>query len=179
MRRIMIVGSPGAGKTTLALALGRRLGVPVYHLDAMYWLSRGRQRPPEQFEAELERILSGPDHIVEGSYEGSYPARLSACDTLVWLDLPLWLRLFRVWCRYRRARRKGRPDVPAGPRKPMTGGSTSIFLHVLQDHGAMRVEQVQLLASAPATVRVFHLQTPRAVRAFLDGIGAEPGRTGQ
>lgn len=112
MRRIVIVGSYGAGKTTLAAALGPLLGLEVHHLDALRWQPGWRLRPLSEWHAILGEIVACDAWIVEGNFEQTLEPRLQRADTVILLDFPMWLSLWRMV--RRRLRRGDRPDLPPG-----------------------------------------------------------------
>jgi adenylate kinase family enzyme len=90
VRRVSVVGSTGAGKSTLARALAKRLGVPYVELDAFMHQPGWQPRPDAEFMYEVDKATSGPGWVVDGNYgrfviEGPVWQR---ADTVVWLDLP-------------------------------------------------------------------------------------------
>ena len=87
MERILIIGCPGAGKTTLARQLGEKLALPVVHLDRIFW-SPGNWEHLEQkdFDKALLAELEKSKWIIEGNYDRTLPLRLSYCDGVIWLD---------------------------------------------------------------------------------------------
>jgi adenylate kinase family enzyme len=171
MRRIMIVGSPGSGKTTVGRALGARLGLPVHHLDAIVWRSGWRSVPRPEWEAQLRAIFATGSYVVEGSYAESYQMRLQDCDTLIWLDLNILRRFMRVKLRLWRDGGKERSDLPAGciERDPvhLRGFWRGFWLN----GPASRLAQARLAAKVSAGVHVVHLASPREVRDFLASLG--------
>ncbi|MDG5496818.1 AAA family ATPase [Niveispirillum sp. BGYR6] len=99
MKKVLIVGCPGAGKSTLAKELAQITGLPLIHLDQHYWLP-GWQRPDDAaWRGTVEALLSQPRWIIDGNYGGTLPQRLALADTLIHLDYPTWLCLWRVICR--------------------------------------------------------------------------------
>jgi adenylate kinase family enzyme len=96
MRRIIVMGPPGSGKSTLARQLGRRRNLPVFHLDQIFWQPGWVETPPNLFRAEVERIAALPAWIIDGNYIGTIGPRLRAADTVVYLDAPTSLCMFRV-----------------------------------------------------------------------------------
>ncbi len=108
MRRIMIIGCPGSGKSTLARALAEISGLPIYHLDMMYWNSDRTTKPKEEFRAELRRVVALPEWIIDGNYGSTLELRMEACDTVIFLDYPLEVCLSGI------ADRRGKPrsDIP-------------------------------------------------------------------
>ena len=87
MERILIIGCPGAGKTTLARQLGAKLDLPVIHLDSIFW-SPGNWEHLDQadFDGALQKELEKPRWIIEGNYDRTLQLRLAYCDTVIWLD---------------------------------------------------------------------------------------------
>jgi adenylate kinase family enzyme len=167
MRRIMIIGSPGAGKSTLAVELGRTLGLPVYHLDRICFRKGWRWVPTADRDAALAQVFALPGYVMEGNYPLTYQARLADCDTLIWLDLHVLLRLCRVCLRLWRHRGAERPDLPEGSVESDARHQRSFWRFFLIDHLALREAALSLVANAPAAVRVVRLTSRREVRAFL------------
>lgn len=114
MKRVLIVGSPGAGKSTLAVALADRTGLPLYHLDQLYWQPGWVEPDGDQWRATLERVLAQPCWIIDGNYGGTLDARLARADTVIDLDVPSWRCLARVIGRIRVNRGQVRADMGAG-----------------------------------------------------------------
>jgi len=114
-RRIAVVGRAGAGKTTIALAIGEALGLPVVHLDPLFWTADWQAVPRERFEAAQAEATAGDAWVIDGGYLGSdgWPERARRADVIVVAEASLALCLWRV---ARRPLRRGthRPDRPAG-----------------------------------------------------------------
>ncbi len=114
MTRIMVIGAPGSGKSTLGRALATRLNLPIVHLDRMFWLPGWVERPrAEQFPiaAAAEAMESW---VIEGNFKATWPNRAARAHLVVWLDLPLWLRIWRILRRWARYRGQSRPDMQDG-----------------------------------------------------------------
>lgn len=108
MERIVVIGCPGGGKSTFARALHERCGIPLYHLDLMYWNADKTTVPKSVFIDRLSDVLRHDRWIVDGNYSSTMEMRLAACDTVFFLDYPEEVCLDGV-----RARRgKPRPDMP-------------------------------------------------------------------
>ena len=115
MRRVIVIGSGGAGKSTLARQIGERTGLPVIHLDAHYWRAGWVATPRDEWVRTVERMTAGEAWVMDGNYGGTLDLRLAAADTVVFLDLP---RTVALWGAIRRrlTHRGGRvrPDMAAG-----------------------------------------------------------------
>ena len=86
MERILIIGCPGSGKTTLAKTLGQKLGLPVIQLDQLW----GGNVTREEFDSRLAMALNMDRWIIDGNYGRTMEARLAKCDTLIYLDYSRW-----------------------------------------------------------------------------------------
>ena len=87
MERVMIIGCGGAGKSTLARKLGERTGLPVVHLDRIYWSPGNWQHlEKEEFDALLMKELEQPRWILDGNFNRTMELRLEKCDTVIYLD---------------------------------------------------------------------------------------------
>ena len=85
-KKIIIVGCPGSGKSTLAKALHDRTGLPLIHLDNIWWKPDRTHITREEFDRRLEELLRGERWIVDGNYSRTYEPRFRACDTVIFLD---------------------------------------------------------------------------------------------
>ena len=111
MERILIIGCPGAGKTTLALALGKKLHLPVVHLDQLWWKGNWETVTREEFDSRLAMALNGEKWIVDGNYSRTIEMRLAKCDTIIYLDFDRWTCLWGMFSRVVRNYGKTRPDM--------------------------------------------------------------------
>ena len=108
MKRVIIIGCPGSGKSTFARALHDKTGLPLYPLDLLYWNSDRTTVPREAFCRRLDEILQQDAWILDGNYGATMEKRLKACDTVFFLDLPLSVCLQGIASR----KGKSRPDLP-------------------------------------------------------------------
>ena len=88
MEKVLIIGSPGAGKSMLAFELSVKTGLPLVHLDKLWWQAGWIESDREDFDARLAEELEKPRWIIDGNYSRTLPMRLSGCDTVIFLDFP-------------------------------------------------------------------------------------------
>ena len=114
MRRVLIIGSAGAGKSTLARRLGAITGLPVIHLDAHYWKAGWRASPPDEWKARVAELVAGETWIIDGNYSGTLPDRVVAADTVILLEISRLRCLYRVFARSIRHHGRARADLHPG-----------------------------------------------------------------
>ena len=108
MKKAIIIGCPGSGKSTFARKLQDISDLPLYHLDMIYWTPDRTIIPKEEFLEILSEILAQEQWIIDGNYASTMEMRMQACDTVVFLDYPPELCLAGAQER----KGKARPDLP-------------------------------------------------------------------
>ena len=108
MKKAIVIGCPGSGKSTFARALSKYTNIPVYHLDMMYWNSDKTVVEKSVFLNRLEEVLAREYWIIDGNYGSTMERRMSVCDTVFFLDYPLEVCLDGI----EKRRGKSRPDMP-------------------------------------------------------------------
>lgn len=98
MQRVNVVGTSCSGKTTLARAIGRRLGLPHTELDALFWGPAWTPVPDELFRRRVSEAAAGQSWVIDGGYSTIRPIVWARADTIVWLDYSMPLVLWR-WAR--------------------------------------------------------------------------------
>lgn len=115
MNRIMVMGvSAGVGKSTFARMLANSLNIPVYHLDTLYWKPDWVEASLEEFSASQEEIVALDQWIIEGNYRHTYEIRAQKADTIIYLEMPLLVCLYRVFKRWILNIGKTRADMGEG-----------------------------------------------------------------
>ena len=84
--RIIILGCPGSGKSTLSKQLHELLELPLFHLDNIWWKKDRTHISREEFDEELGKIVQGDRWIIDGDYSRTYKTRFRYCDTVIFLD---------------------------------------------------------------------------------------------
>ena len=114
MERIVIIGCGGAGKSTLARQLGKKLNIPVVHLDKLWWKPGWVESSREEFDAKLAEELAKPQWIMDGNFNRTINQRVDRCDTLIYLDFNRVACLMGVLKRVLTTYGKVRPDMGEG-----------------------------------------------------------------
>ena len=114
MRRVLVIGSGGAGKSTNAKRLGQILDIEVKHLDRFYWRPGWKESSKEEWLQTVAELTSGDSWIMDGNYGGTLEFRLQHCDTIIFLDMPRLLCLWRIAKRRLRYQNRSRPDMAEG-----------------------------------------------------------------
>lgn len=114
MKRVLVIGSGGSGKTTFATKLARATGLPLIHLDSHYWLPNWQKRTDEEWRSLVRGLLAGDRWIIDGNYGGTLEERLEACDTVFFLDVPRMKCITRVLRRQLSGWGRHRPEMPEG-----------------------------------------------------------------
>ena len=108
MKKIIIIGCPGSGKSTFSKKLHRETGIPLFHLDMIYWNADKTVVEKNVFMERLENIIHKESWIIDGNYESTIDIRLKACDTVFFLDYPVELCIKGIKSR----KGKARTDMP-------------------------------------------------------------------
>lgn len=114
MERILIIGCSCSGKSTLSRALGEKLGLPVVHLDQLWWSEGWVHVTREEFDARLEAELAKDQWIMDGNFSRTMYQRLQRCDTIIYLDFNRWECLWGMCQRVFGSYGKVRPDMSPG-----------------------------------------------------------------
>ena len=108
MKKVIVIGCPGSGKSTISRELHNKTGIPLYHLDMMYWNADKTTVEKSVFLERLSVVLGKDEWIIDGNYGSTMELRMAACDTVIYLDYPLDVCLDGI----RNRRGKSRSDMP-------------------------------------------------------------------
>lgn len=165
MKRIAIIGCGGGGKSTLARELGEILGIEVIHLDRLYWKPGWVMTPSDEWQAVVQGLIEGDSWVMDGNYSGTLDVRLPAADTIVYMDLPRRICVWRIFKRLFQYRRKQRPDMPPDCPEKI---DWEFFLWVWHFRRQRKAKIMGLIEEHSEGKQVFMLRTPREVRRFVD-----------
>ena len=174
MRRVAVIGCPGAGKSAFARQLGRILGTEITHLDRLYWRPGWVRTPQTEWEALQRAALAGERWIIDGNYGATLHLRLAAADTVILLDFPRAVCMGRFLRRVLLARWTPRPDMADGCHERFSLELARFIWDFRRDKrpGILR----QLRALPPE--RVVWLASPRQARRWLEALPGAPRPAG-
>jgi adenylate kinase family enzyme len=111
MQRILVIGSPGAGKSTLARRLSERLDLPLIHLDREYFGPGWTMPARPEWRERVKALAARPVWIMDGNYSSTFDIRVPRAAAIVWLDLPRWRCALNVLWRVAKNYGRARPDL--------------------------------------------------------------------
>ena len=171
-RRINVVGTSGNGKTTFSRALAKRLGLPYVELDALNHGPNWTEASDEDFRRAVEAATDRDGWVADGNYGRKIgDLVLRQADTVVWLDQPLPLVLWRLWRRTVRRIVRGE-ELWSGNRESWRGafwGRDSLFAWTIRAHFRNRRRLPEQLERLPE-LRVYRLRSRTDVKRFLENI---------
>ena len=163
MDRIMIIGCGGSGKSTLARQLGQKLGLPVVHLDKLFWHPGWVESTKEEIDAKIAAALDEPQWIMDGNYNRTLPLRIRKCDAVIYLDFSRFACLMGVAKRVLTTYGTVRPDMADGCPERFDLD----FLRWVWNFNKNKREQYYRLLNEAEGVETIVLKNRRAVRKFL------------
>ena len=165
MQRVMIIGGPGSGKSTLARALGKKFGLPVTHIDQLQFGFGWVEVDPAKRDAQVRKVVARESWIIDGNYSSTAEDRMTRADTLIWLDIPLWHRLWRVARRTLKYYGQSRPDLPAGCPERF---SVEFILYILSSNKRQKAKAADRYTTMSQEAQAVHLRSSRDVQMFLE-----------
>lgn len=167
MRRVAIIGGNGSGKTTFARQLAQRTGLPLVHLDRLYWAEEWTPRAADEFDRLLAAELEKPMWIMDGNIRRTLPERLPHCDTIFYFDFPaiacFWGAFQRIW----KNRGRSRPDMGGHCVERFDRKAWKFLLSTLSFNRKNRPFYREALARCPDT-KVIVFKSRRQARRWME-----------
>lgn len=170
----MVIGPCGAGKSHLSLRLAEATGLPLHHIDRLYWSPGWVEGTREDLAAKLSVVVEQSRWIIDGNYTSSLEIRMARADTIVFLDFPRRIYFRRALLRSTFGRWKRRPDMAEGCDEQL---DPEFLRYVWNFHRDVRGRVLAKLRDRPSHVSMVTLRHPREAERFLANIGARPKRS--
>ena len=164
MRRVLVIGNSGGGKSTLARKLGAKLGLPVIHLDVLFWRAGWVESDRDDYLARVMAALAAPAWICDGQFTSSFHLRMPLADTIVWIDQPRALCLIRAIWRAVTYRDGGRPDMAEGCREKI---DFDFYRYIWTFDREKKPEIEAALAAYGGQAQIVRLTSDREIAEFL------------
>lgn len=166
MKRVLVIGSPGSGKSTLATQLAQRTGLPIIHLDQEYWRAGWIETSKKEWLSRVANLIARERWIIDGNYSGSLAMRLERADTVIDLEFPAALCVWRIVKRVATSWRRVRPDMAEGCPEQV---NFEFLLYTATFPWTARKRTDARLQKFSGTY--IKLNSPREVRSFLASFG--------
>lgn len=167
MRRVVVIGPSGSGKTTVARQLAAVTRLPLIHLDSLFWKPGWVPTQDAQWAATVTELVENDTWILDGNYPRTLAARLSACDTVLLLDPPPLVCLWRVLLRHWRYRGSHLPELPAACSARLTFG---FVWRILGFRSRERPWILKHLNESGSAKRLLVLRNDRDVQRMLSAV---------
>lgn len=164
MKKVIVIGCPGSGKSTFSRALNQRTGIPIVYLDSLFWNADKTYVTGEEFTDRISQAMKSERWIIDGNYGRSLPMRLENCDTVFFLDYPLSVCLEGVNARMGTLR----PDLPWVETEP-----DPEFLQYIHDFHREQLPELRELLDQYPEKRIFVFYNREEAAAYLDNLSEE------
>ena len=114
MKRVIVIGCGGAGKSTFSRNLSDNLDIPVYHLDKLFWNRGWISTPQDEFDNKIQELANRDKWIIDGNYIRTFDMRAERADTIIFINMPTYVCFYRVIKRRVMYKDKSRPDMAEG-----------------------------------------------------------------
>lgn len=165
MKKIIVIGCPGSGKSTFSRKLSSKLGIPLYHLDLIFHKPDKTMYTDLEFDEKLQQLMESESWILDGNYIRTLSKRLDQCDTVFWLNYPLELCLKGIESR----RGKPRTDMPWIEMEP-----DEEFLEFVKNFETDQIPQIKRQLEDRKEKEIYIFSSREDATNYLNG-GSEDG----
>lgn len=163
-RKIMIIGSGGAGKSTLAKEMGKKLNLSVHHLDALLWEPNWNQVSKDKQREIQEKIVQEEEWIIDGNYGGTMDIRFRAAETIIFMDIHRIICVYRALKRVFQYRNQTRPDMVEGNEERIDFN----FYQWIWNYPKVKSPKIfKSLEELEGEKNIIVLSSPKEVREFI------------
>lgn len=164
MKRILVLGICGAGKSTFARKLQAKLGLPIYHLDQIFWTPGWKSISKDDLRTQVEAIVKHEEWIIDGGYLSCIHERLARADTVILLGLSRYRALWRIIKRVVRYHGTTRPDMTEGCPEQIDWE----FVKYVWNFPTNQALQTEVALKQYPDLSVIRLKGDRATKKWLD-----------
>ena len=163
----MVIGvGSGVGKSTFARRLGELTGIEVTYLDRLFWKPGWVEAPIEEFSEGQQKVVENRKWIIEGNYTGTFNIREPYADTIIYLELPLRVCLYRVLKRRVQFHGKTRDDIGEGCEEKIDFAFLKFILTTYRPRKKKMLKRLKSYANEGKTVH--YLKTTKQIEGFLE-----------
>ena len=163
MKRAIIIGCSGGGKSHFARNLQQKTGLPLYHLDMIYWNADGTTIPKNEFREKLKQLLDTDLWIIDGNYSSTMEMRMEKCDTVFFLDYPTEVCLAGI------LERKGKPRLDIAWQSPLENEDAE-FVEFIKSYNTVNRPQVMELLEKYSDKNIIIFNSRDDAERFLSQI---------
>lgn len=167
MKKIVLIGSGGSGKSTLARRLGEKLNINIYHLDTLFWKPNWVGVPKDEQIKVQNNLVKKENWIIDGNYGGTMDIRLNTADTIIFLDIPRTICVYRAFKRMLKYRNKTRPDMGEGCEERF---SFEFFKWIWEYPKTKRPKIIDRLEKLSKEKKVIILKSSKEVEKFIEKV---------
>lgn len=166
MTKVMVIGNAGGGKSTMCTVLCAAHKLPLYAIDSMQWQPGWRETPAEEYNHAHDALIAQDRWLLDGYGPwGSVLKRMDAADTIIIVDLPLWIHYWWATKRQIKSIFVGRPDGPPGCAMwPVTFKLYKMMWWLHKVQRPLLLKEVQKRSNEK---RFVHIKSPAALRVFV------------
>ncbi|MFK8138784.1 MAG: AAA family ATPase [Bdellovibrionales bacterium] len=174
MNKIIVIGTTGSGKTTLAKEISTKLKLPHIQLDSLFWKPNWEEASDQEFFSKIRDAIRSDQWVVDGNYSRTQSITLSEADTVVWIDLPFWQTFYQLIFRtLGRIRSKQELWENTGNKESlkMMFSRDSILLWFFKTYHRNRKKYLKMMSdSSNGEIRFIHLKSNSEKKEFLQNI---------
>jgi len=164
MKKVLILGCAGSGKSTFSKLLGQHKNLPVIHLDSLYWKPGWIESTEDEWDKIIDELIHEEEYVLDGNYTRTLKARLEEADTVFYFDYPRYLCLFRVIKRRILNHGKTRVDMAKGCKEKLD----SEFIKWIWNFNTVnRPKIIKLLDQVKGQKQVYIFNNPKELECYM------------